>query len=146
MSIKIVIVAGTEFQVPAATDDEAIRQQLLTMGFADVAGATISRGTRAIDGADVPTIEFVKKAGTKGLTPPALAELLASVPRAPLPDTGPATLLGRLTSGRLTFRDLISHFDEVEAILDTEDATPGVDLCARAHAFPVPAATDVPGW
>ena len=47
---KIVIVAGQEFSVPADTPNEAIRTQLTSMGFADVASATIQTGTRTIDG------------------------------------------------------------------------------------------------
>jgi Fe2+ transport system protein FeoA len=59
---KIVIVAGSRFSVPAETDNEAVRQQLLAMGFADVASATIKTG----DEGGQATVEFVKKAGTKG--------------------------------------------------------------------------------
>jgi len=62
---KIVIVSGQEFRVPADTDNEAIRNQLKS-NFPDVANATVQKGKREIDGVEYDTIEFVKKAGTKG--------------------------------------------------------------------------------
>lgn len=66
METKIVIVAGQEFSVPASTDNEAIRAQLKSMGFADVASATIKTGKRTVGGVETATVEFVKQAGTKG--------------------------------------------------------------------------------
>ena len=104
---KIVIVAGQEFSVPADTPNEAIRQQLTSMGFADVASATIQTGTRTIDGTPTETIEFIKKAGTKGLGAAELAALLTHVP-----PTGAASTIGGLTRdqtrllNRLTTGDL----------------------------------------
>lgn len=62
---KIIIVSGQEFRVPADTDNEAIRTQLKA-NFPDVGNATIQTGKREIDGITYETIEFVKKAGTKG--------------------------------------------------------------------------------
>jgi len=62
---KIIIVSGQEFRVPATTDNEAIRTHLKP-NFPDVGNATIQTGTRTIDGVAYETIEFVKKAGTKG--------------------------------------------------------------------------------
>jgi hypothetical protein len=59
---KIIIVAGSRFSVPFETDNEAVRQQLLAMGFADVASADVRVGNEA----GQVTVEFVKKAGTKG--------------------------------------------------------------------------------
>lgn len=82
---KIVIVAGQEFSVPSETDNEAIRQQLASMGFADVASATVQRGKRTVAGEELETVEFVKKAGTKGLGGAELTALLASVPPADVP-------------------------------------------------------------
>ena len=115
---KIVIVSGQEFSVPAATDNEAIRQQLSGMGFADVAAATIQKGKRQIDGQEVETIEFVKKAGTKGMDGAGLAQLLATVPPTTLPATrryGPtneqAALLADLSEGDLTFEQAITLAD-----------------------------------
>lgn len=123
---KIVIVNGQEFSVPAATDNEAIRQQLAGMGFSDVAAATIQKGTRQVDGQDVETIEFVKKAGTKGLDGPALADLLGSLTPSALPAArhyGPtaaqAALLLQLTEGELTFADAL---DQEAAIADAIQA------------------------
>lgn len=63
---KIIIVSGQEFSVPAETDNEAVREQLKQMGFTDVATATLTKGKRLIDGVEIETVEFVKKAGTKG--------------------------------------------------------------------------------
>lgn len=112
---KIVIVSGQEFSVPAATDNEAIRQQLAGMGFADVAAATISKGKRTVDGQDVETIEFVKKAGTKGMDGPALAALLATLAPGAIPATqlyGPtaeqAALLRQLVAGEFTFDQVLA--------------------------------------
>ncbi len=62
---KIIIVSGQEFRVPADTDNEAIRNQLRA-NFPDVGNATIQTGTKSIDGVEYQTVEFVKKAGTKG--------------------------------------------------------------------------------
>ena len=58
---KIVIVAGQEFSVPADTDNEAIRQQLLAQGFADVEEATIQAGKKTVDDLEYETIEFVRE-------------------------------------------------------------------------------------
>jgi hypothetical protein len=111
---KIVIVSGQEFSVPFATDNEAIRTQLAGMGFADVASATIQTGKRTVAGQDVQTIEFVKKAGTKGLDGMGLAALLGSLAPAPLPTVrcyGPTTeqaaLLADLADGDLTFDQVL---------------------------------------
>lgn len=107
---KIVIVSGQEYSVPAATDNEAIRTQLAGMGFADVASATIQKGKRTVDGQEIETIEFVKKAGTKGLDAAGLVALLTTLPQSTLPTTrlyGPtseqAELLTQLSEGELTF-------------------------------------------
>ena len=106
-STKVVIVAGERFSVPAETDNEAIRQQLLSMGFADVASATVKQGKDA-DG--TPTIEFVKQAGTKGaLSPAALAVVLRRTPVAPI--VTPSSyryLLARLVAGDLTCTDVLT--------------------------------------
>jgi len=139
---KIVIVSGQEFSVPAATDNEAIRTQLSGMGFADVASATIQTGKRTVDGQEVQTIEFVKKAGTKGMDGAELAQLLEAVPPATLPTVrsyGPtaqqAALLDELSEAELTFDQALAMGDELERALDTchegppTPSTKGANLC-----------------
>ena len=60
---KIVRVAGQDFTVDAAADNEAIRQQLAAQGFTDVTNAKIKE-TKNEQGQVV--VEFVKQIGTKG--------------------------------------------------------------------------------
>jgi hypothetical protein len=62
---KIIIVDGQRFQVPIETDNEAIRAQLAAT-YPMVSTATIQAGKETIDGVEYPTVEFVKKVGTKG--------------------------------------------------------------------------------
>jgi hypothetical protein len=141
-STKIVIVSGQEYAVPADTDNEQIRTQLTGMGFADVASAAIQKGKRTVEGQEVETIEFVKKAGTKGLDGRELAQLLGSVPAATLPTirrygpTAPqAALLSDLADGMLTFEQAIGLGTELEQSLDACCEQPpspsqkGVTLC-----------------
>lgn len=140
---KIVIVSGQEFSVPRETDNEAIRAQLASQGFADVASATIQKGKRTIEGQEVETIEFVKKAGTKGLDGAALAALLGKVPPATLPARiiyGPtpaqAELLTQLADGELTFDAALALEDTFEGAFNACWETPryqekkGAQLCA----------------
>lgn len=138
---KIVIVAGQEFSVPAETDNEQIRQQLVSMGFTDAAGATIQKGTRE----GVETIEFVKKAGTKGADGAALAQLLARVPAAPIATSGPTrsalALLRRLEAGALTIGEALANEAVLMAALaDQINRSPanteGAKLCARVDTLP----------
>lgn len=135
---KIVIVAGQSFAVDAATDNEAIRAQLLGMGFADVAKpAEIKLGTTA-DG--TVTVEFIKKAGTKGaggLTPVALAEALRRTPHAPNPrDHGEDPLVRRLLAGTLTCADALDFLtanvlEEAHFPDDARTTTEEFALCDR---------------
>lgn len=122
---KIVIVSGQEFIVPADTDNEAIRTQLSGMGFADVASATIQKGKRTVEGQELDTIEFVKKAGTKGLSGAELAQMLASLPPSTLPPPityGPTAaqtaLLMQLADGELTFADALDREADLAKALD----------------------------
>jgi hypothetical protein len=141
---KIVIVAGQEFAVPVETDNEAIREQLKHMGFADVANATVQTGKKD-DG--TPTIEFVKKAGTKGLEPRDLVAVFASVPAAPVNQlTAPAArLITQLTTCELTWDDALTH--HVDALLAHVEGcaftSTGAALCTRlslpAVAVPIAA-------
>jgi hypothetical protein len=157
---KIVIVAGQEFSVPANTDNEAIRQQLTSMGFADVASATIQKGTRDVDGVKTETIEFVKKAGTKGMDGAELAALLADVPPAPLGQqthgltSAQHALLTRLLNERLTIHEAIGSA-EATATIDQalgdgvtypHRTTQGGMQCAPIDALPVVAACASCAW
>lgn len=146
---KIVIVSGQEFSVPADTDNEAIRTQLSGMGFADVAAATIQKGKRTVDGQDVETIEFVKKAGTKGMEGADLVQLLARVPPAAPPRRRSAgdELLTRLINGQLTIAEaLADNGDMIDNVLVAcREYAPrqsqGALLCAKSDRIPaVPAA------
>lgn len=96
---KIVIVSGQEFSVPLETDNEAIRKQLAGMGFADVASATIQTGKRQVDGQDVQTIEFVKKAGTPRRAAFSEHERSNAVPHARPTRRGRVSRACRLVSG-----------------------------------------------
>lgn len=158
-STKIVIVAGQEFSVPADTPNEAIRTQLTSMGFADVAAATIQTGTRTIDGVETPTIEFVKKAGTKGLDAAGLAALLERVPPTnAVPHVAGLTraqtrLLARLMSGDLTCDQALAAQDDLRTLLDTVAAheggyatREGGRLCQQIDALPAVAAAAPSAW
>lgn len=63
---KLVLVEGQRFIVDAAVDDETVRHHLIRQGFAQLAGAEIRAGTAQHDGRTLATVEFIKKAGTKG--------------------------------------------------------------------------------
>jgi len=158
---KIVIAAGTPFTVPASLDNEAIRQQLVSMGFADVATATIQTGgTREIDGVTYPTVEFVKKAGTKGLDGSALAALLAHLPPTSIasgPRIAPESrqALRRLADGGYTVAEALADdrllagaLDDAEAANEpTRPSQEGVLLCERIDGLPAVAAPSAPcGW
>lgn len=155
---KIVIVSGQEFSVPAATDNEAIRTQLAGMGFADVASATISKGTRDVDGQKIETIEFVKKAGTKGLDAPELAALLGQLPPSTLPAVrryGPtaaqAAMLSELSDAELTFEQAI-EMAGLDAALDSCCEQPpspslkGATLCRTLDQLRAVAASAPVAW
>lgn len=154
---KIVIVSGQEFSVPADTDNEAIRKQLAGMGFADVASATIQTGKRTVEGQDVQTIEFVKKAGTKGLDGAELAQLLTTLTPATLappamygPTAEQAELLDQLAEGELTFADALDQQDALDRALDAcgeqppTRSTKGAALCTTLdHLVAQPCAAPV---
>jgi hypothetical protein len=140
---KIVIVSGQEFSVPSDTDNEAIREHLKGSGFPDVAAATIQTGTRTIDGALVQTIEFVKKAGTKGLSGAELAQLLSAVAPSAIErtphglDRAGAALIRHLIDGQLTIGQALANEDILMAALlkcesrSYEISNEGARLCER---------------
>lgn len=157
---KIVIVAGQEFSVPAETDNEAIRTQLVSMGFTDVASATVQSGSRLVDGVQVPTLEFIKKAGTKGMDGAALAVLLRQLaPTAAASRTAGLTgkqrrLLDDLLAERLTAEAALAAADELERILKIladqssgfSSQQPGGQLCQRLDVLPAVAASAPSRW
>lgn len=63
---KLVIVEGQTFLVDAAIDNETIRDHLVRQGFANLAGAEVRTGTRQQNGKTIATVDFIKRAGTKG--------------------------------------------------------------------------------
>ncbi|MEI7768938.1 MAG: hypothetical protein WCI67_03065 [Chloroflexales bacterium] len=63
---KLVIVEGQTFVVDATIDNETIRAHLIRQGFANLAGAEIRIGTRQHQDQTVATVDFIKRAGTKG--------------------------------------------------------------------------------
>jgi hypothetical protein len=153
---KIVIVSGQEFHVPAAAADNDIRQTLVAQGFADVASAEIKRTKR--DGVEV--MEFVKKAGTKGLTGPALAQLLRRTRVAGdergMPAVGNAAkdALRRLAAGHYTIGEalhdqglgelleLLGEQETTETIQTTEE----VRLCDTLDRLPAVADAAPCAW
>lgn len=151
---KIVIASGQEFSVPIETDNEAIRQQLAGMGFADVAAATIQKGTRIVAGQEIETIEFVKRAGTKGLHGPALAALLDRVPPIPPPSRHSAgdELLTRLIGGELTIAEALADNGDLidNALATAREHTPrqsqGALLCAHSDRLPAVPAIAACAW
>jgi hypothetical protein len=115
---KIVIVSGQEFSVPADTDVEAIRSALKG-DFPDIATATIQKGTREIAGVTYETVEFVKRAGTKGLGAGDLAQLLRLVPSQLRQATGPGKpqVLRALLTGQLTASEAVAQVDALLAAI-----------------------------
>lgn len=151
---KIIIVAGQEFQVDLSADNEAIRAQLTSQGFADVAAATIQKGTTERDGTVYETVEFVKKAGTKGLGGAELAALLTKVPQAKLPVRvlyGNA-LLTRLVNNQLTIAEALAAEDALDTALLAchESYSPrnskGAQLCEPCDRLPAVAAAAPCAW
>lgn len=138
---KIVIVAGQQFSVPADTDNEAIRQQLIGMGFADVQNATVKEGKQG----ETPTIEFVKKAGTKGLfTPAELAARLRTVP--PVRHKDAAGIVSQLLNEQLTFEEALDNNMAMAALNTLATNSKGVRLCQRLDQLPAVATPAGRGW
>lgn len=123
---KIVIAAGQEFSVDVSADNEAIRSHLAAT-FPEVATAEIRQTTRTVDGVEIPVVEFVKKAGTKGLSGAELAARLMLVPRGRLPREGftrqQADLLSRFMEGKMTVDEALAAEN---AILAAHEAATGI--------------------
>lgn len=142
---KIVIVAGQRFSVASTYDNEAIRQYLLGQGFADVANAEIKTGKEG----ETPTVEFIKKAGTKGLlAATAILERLARVPSSPTGRPADERLVTRLLAGELTFEEAVADDAAIDAInaLAQSGNPHGARLCQRLDQLPAVAAPTRRGW
>ena len=155
---KIVIVSGQDFSVPVETDNEAIRQQLVSMGFADVASASIKKGTREVNGETVETVEFEKRAGTKGLDGNDLVQVLQALPEVALPrrsvrlPQAARAIIRRLRRGEITLAELADSAD-IQLVLDRATmyrpalSEEGRRLCERIRDIPAAAAPSSPlGW
>lgn len=142
---RIVIVEGQEFSVPVETTTEQIRSHLAT-NFPNVASASVQYGKRVIDGVEHQTLEFVKKAGTKGLDGDELATLLAAVPAAQVTIQQHEAVIDQLLLGQLTFEEALhpSVSTAVDAIL-AFDIHPGATVCHMLDTL-VPVATKPRGW
>jgi len=141
--IKIIIVSGQEFSVPADTDVEAVRETLKP-NFPDVANATPQKGKRMVDGLEVETIEFVKRAGTKGSR--LLAELLARIPPRPISGESDEQLPHQLLGEQLTFDEALDG-RLARALTTLANAThPGDDLCKALDSVPAAVSATPCGW
>jgi hypothetical protein len=147
-TIKIVIVSGQEFQVPIESTVDELRQHLTTM-FPDVASATVQHGKKKIDGVEYPTIEFVKRAGTKGATGDELLAILAQVPavRLDAPPGESGNLIAQVCAGHATIGQALDGqvLARIAALPRRSHQNGGL-LCSRLDDLsPVPVA-DPPAW
>lgn len=154
---KIVIVAGQEFSVPGDVTEKALRDHLAAT-FPDVANATVQKGSRTVDGVVYETIEFVKRAGTKGAELPAqleerdinLPELLAEIP--PLWDgvLAPAALdlVRRFLGGQMTIGEALDLrlADMIQSVPDTGYRTSGRVLCNQIDRLAATPSDSAFGW
>lgn len=148
---KIVIVSGQEFSVPADTPIEDLRTHL-AQTFPDVASATVQKGTKKIGDTTYETIEFVKKAGTKGATSAELAALLLDIPpirmRAPA-STATADLIERIRKGEASIAEALDAGAAAAiAALPYRDGSNqnGGTLCAQCDTISPVAAGEVSAW
>jgi hypothetical protein len=150
-AIKIVIVSGQEFSIPADTPDETLRQTLAP-SFPEIATATIQKGTREVEGhGEVETIEFVKKAGTKGLEGRDLAALLARVPAQALPGSirQNMPLARAFMAGTLTCEQALAHYEILSQSLQASlpvSYWEGHRVWQRIDALPAAPVTVEYGW
>jgi hypothetical protein len=145
---KIVIVSGQEFSVPADTSEKDLRDHLAAT-FPDVATATVQKGTKTIDGVTYQTIEFVKKAGTKGASGAELAALLAQVrpQRLGAPPDATVALITRVIGGQLTIDAALTQ--DALAALAAMPAQPqknGGTLCSQLDIITPVAAAGADVW
>lgn len=146
---KIVIVSGQEFSVPAETPEPEIRSHL-AQTFPDVASAEIKRGTKQIDGVTYQTIEFVKRAGTKGANGADIAAVLGSILglRLSPPPTAARHLLDRVRQGQATIAEALEGnvISTIEGLPESTQQIAGGTLCMSVDALPAVAASDPSAW
>lgn len=160
---RIVIASGQEFRVPLDIEIEAVRQHL-AQNFPEVSSATIKKGKKTIEGTEYETVEFVKQAGTKGLSGSDLARLIALAPRQNIPkrpkplsrDLAISQRLMPLRHGTLTVDQVLAQREVFDAALDEAQrvwrqphAMPeeGATLCNRIERLaPVAAPITPHGW
>lgn len=145
--IKIVKVGAQEYSVPADTENEALRTTLAP-NFPEVASATISISSREVEGYGVvEVVEFVKKAGTKGLTT-SLLRALDGVQPFPVP-TQLSPLLTRLLAGEMEVQEVLVQLEalqvELHALEAAQETQQGVRLCHALDNIPA-VATNVDRW
>jgi len=144
---KIVIVSGQEFSVPATATIDELRQHLAPM-FPDVTTATPTHGKKTIDGVEYVTIEFVKRAGTKGASE--LVPLLATIPALRLspPRSAVLDLLSRVRNGTCTIAEALDAdlAASIAALPESSLRISGATLCAQLDSLSPVAAADAAAW
>jgi hypothetical protein len=146
---RIVIVSGNEYSVPIEATEKDLREHL-SGNFPDIANATLQKGTRVVDGIKYETWEFVKRAGTKGLSGSELAAALVGVPPvpvAPLPQVL-ARQLRELSAGTLSIEAaLAADLPAVLAALpESSLKIAGMTLCQQLDAMQPAPAPATCGW
>lgn len=147
---RIIIVSGQEFRVPLATPLADVRAHL-AQTFPDVASATEQKGKKKIDGVEYETVEFIKKAGTKGLEFAAVVAALADLAPLPVPQILSHAELERiieLRAGNMTFAEAL-ELDVIALVsaLSQPQSMNGVTLCNQLdNITPVAHAARSFGW
>lgn len=135
--------------MPAETPEADIRSHL-AQTFPDVASAEIKRGTKAIDGVTYQTIEFVKRAGTKGADGRDIAGVLAGIPALRLspPPTGARHLLDRVRQGQATIAEALDGnvITTIEGLPESTQQIAGGTLCMSVDTLPAVAGAELPAW
>jgi hypothetical protein len=122
----------------------------LAQTFPDVASATVQKGTKKIDGVSYDTIEFVKKAGTKGALATDLSSLLAELPaiRIGTPPQATTDLVRAVHTAQITIDAALAQgaLTAIQAMPRQDASQKGGVLCSLLDAIsPVPA-DDVSAW
>ena len=132
--------------MPATTTIDELRTHLASM-FPEVASATVQKGTKEIEGVKYETIEFVKKAGTKGSMGAEVAGLLATIPALRLggPPPAAAALLERISLGLATIDEALEGqaLAALAALPQREHTRNGGTLCSQLDAI-IPVAGAAP--
>ena len=146
---KIIIVSGQEFSVPAETPEADIRSHL-AQTFPDVASAEIKRGSKEVGGVTYQTIEFVKRAGTKGADGRDIAGVLAGIPglRLSPPPTNARGLLDRVRRGQATIAEALGGnvITTIEGLPESTQQIAGGTLCTQIDTLPAVAGAELSAW